>query len=378
MSNRLSIKFDAPGAPPGKIPLADLTKIADAIQTAVQRLVAFDSGLPEGSGVSAEVREASTLLLTKILEGSTILECEPKFAEPVVGETAAIEASRHLVSGISEYTRSGRWPRYLPRSVRQHLGAKLAPVIKKDDVAALTVSGMVGEPITATINYGTRVELQKADELPTQHSVTAVGEMYEANKASHSFKIKTDPGTVIVEFDPSLWERVDELRWKRIKVVGLPLDPRARRIGRLQSLDEATAADPVGVHLPEELHAAAESDAYVAVLAQIERLSALKQDWDSYGAKPPSEKRLSYSRDFFYSACKVLLRYDIAPPPPFVTATHSGNPQFEWSVEGRELELEVSSEREFEFLIVAGEREFEGTCQQRDAIRYIRWVATGE
>lgn len=378
MPKRLSIRLEVPGVPPGSIPLSDLAKIADAIQVAVQRLVAHDSGLPEGSGLSADVREASTLLLTGITQGSTILECEPKLGTPVVGETPAIEASTHLVSGIAEHARSGIWPRYLPGNVRQHLGARLATVIKKDDTAYLTISGSSTKQLKAAIDFETRVDLQRRDEVPSETMVTAVGEMYEANKSNRTFRIRTDPGTMSICVDASMWGKVDDLLWRPVKVIGQPLDSRARKLGMIRYIGEATSEDPVGVHLPNELTAAVNSEAYQSAIVQFKNLALLQQDWDSYGGKPPAQDVLDNARDFFHAACKVLLRYDITPPKAFITVTSSGNPQFEWSIDGRDLELELTSGHHFAYLISAAGRDFEGQCEQREAIRFVRWIATGE
>ena len=74
----------------------------------------------------------------------------------------------------------------------------------------------------------------------------------------------------------------------------------------------------------------------------------------------------------------MLIDYGIKPPAPFMVATPVGGVQFEWSKDGRDLELEIPRPQDFNYYMSDHGEAREGVARRWEAIRLIRWVATGE
>lgn len=66
-------------------------------------------------------------------------------------------------------------------------------------------------------------------------------------------------------------------------------------------------------------------------------LGKLKDGWDSYNAKAPSNKTL------YAAACLVNGVFDTHTPAPEIVPVPNGNVQIEWSRENKEVEVEVKS-----------------------------------
>lgn len=80
------------------------------------------------------------------------------------------------------------------------------------------------------------------------------------------------------------------------------------------------------------------------VLAQVQDLQALPDNWDGYGAP-------RIGSDVANSATKLVqIVSKSIPITPSVVPTTTGGVQLEWSVAGRSLELEVVSATDVEFL----------------------------
>jgi hypothetical protein len=71
------------------------------------------------------------------------------------------------------------------------------------------------------------------------------------------------------------------------------------------------------------------------IYSDLDRLSRLPENWNSYNADPIRMDVIAAARDF-------ASRYEFAQKP-WVVPTSSGGVQFEWIIEGRELELEFDS-----------------------------------
>lgn len=107
-------------------------------------------------------------------------------------------------------------------------------------------------------------------------------------------------------------------------------------------------------------------------------LEQLEDGWDSYGARKPDRAIIEFALSFLRDALSVLLDYDLTPPVPLLVATPLGGVQLEWTVDDRELELEIPRCGQFRYLQVDGEAETEGEASRWQAIRLLHWVTTGE
>ncbi|HET9212579.1 MAG TPA: hypothetical protein VFR03_19400 [Thermoanaerobaculia bacterium] len=120
------------------------------------------------------------------------------------------------------------------------------------------------------------------------------------------------------------------------------------------------------------------TEAYQQVRARVGKLLTLHENWNTYGAKIPSQRALFFTLHFMRDAIGVLLDHGISVPAPFLAPTASGGVQLEWHIGPRELELEIPGKGRFEFLVVDGSNKAEGEASRWMAMRLLCWVITGE
>lgn len=123
-------------------------------------------------------------------------------------------------------------------------------------------------------------------------------------------------------------------------------------------------------------------------LKQLERLSQLPPDWDSYGAEPVKPEILGTSMRLL----GAIDRADL--PVPHVSAGSSGTVQLEWQIRGRSLELEIVDDETAEYLKLGqdgsaeeGEIPVRSARQLRDLVSWalaappapeVSWAPTAE
>ncbi|WLQ12097.1 hypothetical protein O5O45_20440 [Hahella aquimaris] len=73
------------------------------------------------------------------------------------------------------------------------------------------------------------------------------------------------------------------------------------------------------------------------VASQLEALTSLQPNWDSYNAKPPSTNALLGAIQL------ASYTFQITTPTPDVFPTPNGNIQFEWSICNYDIEIEIES-----------------------------------
>jgi hypothetical protein len=117
-------------------------------------------------------------------------------------------------------------------------------------------------------------------------------------------------------------------------------------------------------------------DFTAAVLAELDRLSRLPKNWDSYGA-PPIDPRIIAEAKKFVEALPENLAYR-----PHVVPMSTGGLQFEWHHQGKILELEFESLKTMHFLQwhpqarVEEEDTFPASDVDR-AVDLIQWFMSG-
>ena len=79
-----------------------------------------------------------------------------------------------------------------------------------------------------------------------------------------------------------------------------------------------------------------------ATLQQLEKISALERDWDSYGAPVIALSRISQA----YNVVQSVM-HDCAPPPELVP-TSDGSIQIEWHAHGMDLEILLVSDADLD------------------------------
>jgi hypothetical protein len=97
-------------------------------------------------------------------------------------------------------------------------------------------------------------------------------------------------------------------------------------------------------------------------ITKINDTTKLKYNWDSYGAERISVTTASKAINFLYESFRVLNNRGITLPKPFTAPCPDGSIQFEWEMEGKELEIIVpyDIEDKISFLQIKGDDYMEG------------------
>jgi hypothetical protein len=109
-----------------------------------------------------------------------------------------------------------------------------------------------------------------------------------------------------------------------------------------------------------------------AALKDLERIEGLHADWDSYGSAAPSRVAVATARRIIWSVYMSSLNPGQRPVAPYSVAPISGGGvQIEWRGETRAIEVEVSPEGAFGYLLVIG---VEPSCEfeERDNVPQSR------
>lgn len=377
MAALILIKVSKPGVPAGAVLLEDAAALASGLHDVLARLVQYRLGDAGRGKLPEEAKRLTQVVLVGVSEGSGVMECRP-LDEQFALRSPAILAASELVEGVRAYSESGEWPRYLPWVVRNRLGAAVAPVVKEGATASLHVAED-GQTFDCLIDDSVRTALQAADVVPADALVNLVGEIYDINVQARTFRIDVLTRKVKIPFDDSQRTRVDDLRWQRVFVSGLAEDARLRALAKMTELRAAEDDEEPGFVVPDELAAVKARPAYLAVAARLQEIRTLTENWDSYAAAAPRLGILDFSERFLGDVGRVFMDYGLELPVPFVVPTRRGNVQFEWAKDERELELEIVAPGEFHFLRALSQAELgEGTATRWEAIRFIKWLATGE
>ena len=155
-------------------------------------------------------------------------------------------------------------------------------------------------------------------------------------------------------------------------------------------LEPSSTADTVTAHdrwlsttgKPEASGYARLADFDRVLYAELDRLAALKANWDAEGARPIGPAIVSAAREFISRLPRSVKNH--APLPALVPmprgAERSANLQFEWDDGTRSLELEIETPATVHYL----KWEPEEGCEEEDffgirdvgrAVSLIRWFA---
>lgn len=363
--------------PSGCVLLEDAAVLVQGLHDTLARLIQRQLGLPGRSRLRDEAKRLTTVAITGVSEGSGVLVCEVLPVAPVMGRPPAAVAAFDLINGIRSFGSVASWPAYLPGIVRNRIGAAVAPVLSESASVGLTVEED-GNDAECTITTALRAALQEPEQFSADEAVEVVGKIFELNKKANVFKVEAAARNIAVHFQEDQFDDVDALRWKRVFVRGYPRDGQGKHIENVEDLRPANDNEEDGVIVPAETRRGESSEAYLSASRHAATFRKLASDWDSYGAATPSDKTVRWALGFLGEAAGVLMDYGIEPPTPFVVPIPAGGVQFEWTKQGRELELEILQPEDFRFLAVESNREREGVATRWEVVRLIRWLATGE
>ncbi len=378
MTSVIRLRVEKSGLPPGTVLLEDAASLTLGLHDSLARLIQYRLGYTTRGRLPAEAKDLTAVVLFGVSEGSGVLECRPLDIPSLHGQNPAILAATELVGAINAYAANGVWPRTLPPVVRNRIGVAVASVMKPSASVELSVVHE-GAAATCFIDESLQAALQEPETFSESEPLRLVGKIYNIDVKSRRLKIDAITRKVAVPFAKEQLELVDSLRWdKRAYISGIPADPRLKALASALEIREAHGGEEDGVVVPSELFRGEKTEAFLATISRLEQIAQLQPNWDSYRAQPAPPATLNFVRSFVRDVAGVLVDYDIDPPTPFVTPTPIGGIQLEWSVDGRELELEIPMPKRFQFLRVSGGVEEERMATRWEAIRLVRWIATGE
>ena len=380
MPPKIKIAVNRPGLPPGMVLSEDAGSLSSGFHDSLARLVQRQLGFPWRVKLLAEAKRLTRLALTEVSDGSGILHYEALPSPGASGLPPAAVAAIDLVNGLQSFIETQRWPAYLPAVVRNRFGAALAPVLSDADTRVSIAVEHDGFALRCEITSPLKDALQTPEDFAPDEPIELIGKMVELDRRDFSFKVEVTPRTIGVEVSEQLFARVesDEMRWRRVFVAGLPKDEKCRTVYGVTELRLADDSEADGLSIPSELRRGERTETYQQVSQRAQRLLVLPEGWNTYDARSPSSRATIFALHFLRDAIGVLLDHGIQVPPPFFVPTPSGGVQYEWHVEGRELELEIPEKGHFEYLATDGLTESEGEASRWMAMRLLRWVITGE
>jgi hypothetical protein len=258
------------------------------------------------------------------------------------------------------------------------MGQAVKEVLKPESSIELAVVED-GAAFSCVIDQSVQKALQEPEKFSLSEPLRLIGKIYNIDVASRRFKIDVITKKVIVPFTAEQFEVVDALRWnKRAYISGLPEDHRVKALASVVEIREATDEEEDGLIVPSEHFRGERTEAYRATAERLSEIAKLEPNWNSYGAVVVHPATIGYVSSFVRDIAAVLSDYDIELPVPFVAPTPLGGIQLEWAASGRELELEILTPRRFHFLRTADGLEEERMATRWEAMRLIRWLATGD
>lgn len=99
-----------------------------------------------------------------------------------------------------------------------------------------------------------------------------------------------------------------------------------------RSVSLAASVDSEAQAIPKEAPAVIQN-----AISEIIAFGGLSDNWDSYNGKAPSEDTL------YAAACLVSGVFDAYTPVPSIFPVANGNIQIEWSLDNKEIEVEIKS-----------------------------------
>ena len=377
MANEILFTIDKPNVPSGVVLIEDVASLAKGLQDSILRLIQVSLGYQRGKRIRSETKKLAPIGLIDVKEGSGILDFKSLPIDGYQGRLPAMIAATEIVQGIQTFKDTGKWPSYMSSYVRSQLGSAIEPIIEWPSTIILSVSEN-DTPKNVTIDKPLSQAMQELESISEDTPIEIVGRIYDINIDSKTFKIDASQKRVLVEADQEIFNRADSLRWKRVFLVGIPMDEKCHRVGDVQELRAASEDEEDGISDQCAISLVESTPEYQQVGNKIHEFSEYENNWDSYGAKPPDKQILRYSLAFIRDAFTVLSQYEISTPNTFAVPTIDGGTQFEWEVENRALELEIVGKDTFKYLKIDGDSEIEGDAIKWQAIRLIRWVLTGE
>lgn len=370
MTPKIHIIIERHGQPKGKIRLRDLQHLAAGFQDAMNRIIHLGLGYPATSKTKDDAEKRGDLYLEGIQAGSCDLVCGLETV-PQRGPPPQLYALRELGNGIQNRRNQNAWPAWMPETTRFPVGRVVRRLLV-DDRDHINVEVVNGTLINHfTIDRQMAQQMVEPDPIYEGDPVRLVGNISELYFDKNGAKVRCGHRTIEVgAVSKEIFEDIYQICRQRVILSGESMDHQCKR-AKIKTVVKAADADEDGIFTEGE---ASGGEAQILYVGQkIEEFRTYKANWDSYGAKAISAQALNFAKVFFNGAYTRLAAHGFPQPDVFVCPTTTGGVQFEWTVKGRELELEIQQGEKFMFL----KGDEEGSCDRWEAMRLIEWVATG-
>jgi hypothetical protein len=148
----------------------------------------------------------------------------------------------------------------------------------------------------------------------------------------------------------------------------MQLQPKEKKLPEWTHVEDPTSDDNLCI-------SATEPAWLLKAKYDLNRIADLPENWDSYGSPSVAVELLSNAKDFLDSLSAENIH------PPFVTPVSGGGIQFEWSNQGRDLEVEFVEPYIFGYLkVIKNQPVEEGEHSANDynsAHQLLRWLMLG-
>jgi hypothetical protein len=183
------------------------------------------------------------------------------------------------------------------------------------------------EHATVSLNPETRKKLIRSAQVETWTEECALrARIYEADQARDSFEFELSDGTrAKAPLDDKYRDAVLDAmkgyhRGAFVLIQGVVQRDRADRLKGFESIEHVTPLDPLDVTL------------------RLEQMAALKDGWLDGKGNAPDKEKLTWLADMFDA------HFDGDLPLPYLYPTAEGGVQAEWTMNGREVSLEIDLE----------------------------------
>lgn len=242
----LSVHAEGPAADGGRLPLAEIARIAAGLQVTLERLALALTGTYVARGRRPrDVVEAVRLDLVAFRAGSAIIDVirsnQPEVAE---GDSLLADSLRALEDGITAIRKGGHLPSYLTPQVVTGL-RELAGGINVGNLTRISFDRPGGEAFVVDAVF--RDRLRNVSALGPETEATVVGrlQMGDFSPAALRCRVDTFAGSVLADFGDELRDAVLDAMDQMVMATGtaeMQPDGSTVRVLHLSALERLPSA----------------------------------------------------------------------------------------------------------------------------------------
>lgn len=242
----LSVHAEGPAADGGRLPLAELARIAAGLQVTLERLALALTGTYVARGRRPrDVVEAVRLDLVGFRAGSAIIDIvRPEQASVVENDSLLIDSLRALEDGVAAIRSTGHLPSYFTPQVVTGL-RELAGGINAGNLTRISFERPGRRPFVVDSVFRDRLRKVLMPGLETEATVVGRLQMGDFSPAVLRCRIDTFSGSVLADFDADLRDSVLDAMDQMVMATGaaeLQPDGSTVRVLHLSALERLPSA----------------------------------------------------------------------------------------------------------------------------------------